>query len=126
MDIYILRNDKQIGPFSDDATQTLLRQGTISAEDLAWRPGIANWRPLGEVLNTPSIPATGPGDAPPDVPSGPNSEPATARQIAFLSYFGSGPSAGLSKEGAEERDLIFACIFLQGRLEGMGRLSYVR
>ena len=101
MDIYILRNHRQIGPFSDDATQTLLRQGTVSAEDLAWRPGIPKWLPLGEVLNTLSS-GTGESPSPPAVPAGANPEPATAQQTAFLSYFGIVLPEGITKEASEE------------------------
>jgi len=111
MDIYILRDGEQIGPFSKDAAQILVRQGTISTNDLAWRRGTLEWRPLGEVLN--SVPsasepptAAEPAAKPPaepaaEAPVEASTEPATASQIAFLSYFGIAIPAGLSKDAAE-------------------------
>ena len=39
MDIYILRDGKEIGPFSEETTKTLLGQGSINDGDYAWHPG---------------------------------------------------------------------------------------
>jgi len=102
MDIYILHAGQQIGPFSEDATQILLQQGTVSDTDLAWRPGGADWLPLKEVLAAQRPADSGESAAPPATPAAPTIEPATAAQIAFLSYFAVFTPKDLSKEDAEE------------------------
>ena len=37
MNIYILREGNQEGPFSEEATQNMLKQGSVLIGDLAWR-----------------------------------------------------------------------------------------
>jgi len=119
MEIYILRDEGQIGPFSKDAAQILIEQGTVSADDLAWCRGTFAWLPLGEVLNAtepaaesptePAEQAAEPTDipepeaAPPPAAASPpaSTEPASATQIAFLSYFGVAIPVGLLKDDAE-------------------------
>ena len=64
MEIYILRDGKQTGPFSEEATQSLLKQGAIMINDLAWQPGLPQWLPLHAVL----YPAAQPGSTPPAPP----------------------------------------------------------
>jgi hypothetical protein len=102
MDIYILRHQKQLGPFSDDAAHTLLRQGTISMDHLAWRPGLAEWQPLSVVLNVASGPSPDGHDQPPPVPSPSAAEPATPQQLALLTYLGIPFLGGLSRHAAED------------------------
>jgi len=87
MDIYILRDGKEIGPFSEETTQSLLKQGSVLINDLAWQPGMPQWIPLHSVLYPP------PGASSAKPPPPPNAalesaaaEPATERQKAFLSY----------------------------------------
>jgi hypothetical protein len=50
MDIHILRDGKQTGPFSEETVQVLLKQGSILINDLAWQPGMPEWLPLHAVL----------------------------------------------------------------------------
>ena len=50
MDIYILRDGEEIGPFGKETTQTLLTQGSVAENDLAWRPGMPDWVPLNEIF----------------------------------------------------------------------------
>jgi hypothetical protein len=57
MDIYILRDGKEIGPLSEVTVQTLLKQGSILLNDPAWRPGMAQWSPLHSVLYPAASPA---------------------------------------------------------------------
>ena len=105
MDIYILRDGKEIGPFSEETTQTLLKQGSVLISDLAWRPGVPQWIPLHSVLYP--APAAPISQRPPPPPvatiseAQPKStEPATARQKAFLSYIGIPCGEELTKEEA--------------------------
>ena len=61
MDIYLLRDGKECGPFTEKATQTFLEQGAIVMDDLAWTPGLPSWSPLTQVLY-PAAPATDAAD----------------------------------------------------------------
>ena len=70
MDIYILRDGKEIGPFSEETTQTLLKQGSVVIGDLAWRPGMEKWVPLHDVLY-PAPPPPPQAQTPPPHPEGP-------------------------------------------------------
>jgi hypothetical protein len=103
MEIYILRDGERIGPFSKDAARILIEQDTVSAEDMAWHKGSKNWRPLEEILKDvakdrdPSEESSEPPELPP-----PCTEPASAAQIAFLSYFSVAIPSGLMKDAAEK------------------------
>ncbi len=113
MDIYILRDGKEIGPFTEETTQTLLRQGSIGEVDFAWHPGLPKWIPLADVLK-PAAPALETPPPPPpsaaaDTPA-PISAPvldlpkagesATEKQRALLGYLGIPFTAELSKDQA--------------------------
>ncbi|MBU6401120.1 MAG: DUF4339 domain-containing protein [Verrucomicrobia bacterium] len=50
MEFYIYRDGQQLGPYSIEALQDLLRLGSISSNDLAWREGLTDWRPLRVLL----------------------------------------------------------------------------
>ncbi|HEX5177685.1 MAG TPA: GYF domain-containing protein [Chthoniobacteraceae bacterium] len=128
MDIYILRDGKEIGPFSEEATQTMLKQGSILINDLAWQPGMPQWIPLHNVLYPP-MPIAPNSTRPPPPPgalsrgadeqsvyvaadaASPQSavvneappalaEPATAKQKAFLSFMGIPFPAEITRERA--------------------------
>jgi len=95
MNIYIMRDGQKIGPFGEEAVRVLIEQGDVDEEDLACRKGSSDWEPLSKVLNSPAPAAAEP---PPSI----STEPATAAQIAFLSYFGISIPAGLLKDVAEK------------------------
>ena len=48
MQIYILPNGEQQGPFSPDQVKGYLAIGQYQYSDLAWREGMAEWQPLGQ------------------------------------------------------------------------------
>ena len=112
MDIYILRDGKEIGPFSEETTKTLLGQGSVSEADFAWHPGLPKWIPLATVLKpVPPIHDT----PPPPPPSEPRAElptfasasltpmgveAATEKQKALLSYLGIPFTAAITKDQA--------------------------
>ena len=116
MDIYLLRDGKEFGPFSEETTQSFLKQGTIVMDDLAWTPGLPAWSPLVQILypaRTPSEQTFDLQSEPPitfqheqpvetavlrDEP--PAGDPPTVKQRAFLSYMGLALPATATKEEA--------------------------
>jgi uncharacterized RDD family membrane protein YckC len=50
MNILIHRNGEQYGPYGLEEVRGHLRDGAISADDLAWSDGMPDWRPLREIL----------------------------------------------------------------------------
>ena len=125
-DIYLLRDGKEIGPFSEETTHSFLKQGAILIDDLAWTPGLAAWSPLVQVLYPAATPATNPEPVeleavepePIELESlesailepviaepviaefPPAGEPATPKQKAFLTYLGVPFSNDTTKEHA--------------------------
>lgn len=113
MDIYILRDGKEIGPFSEETTKTLLQQGSIHGNDFAWHPGLPKWLPLATVLMpAPPIHDTPPPPPPPTEPrvelptfastslAPTGVEPATEKQKALLTYLGIPFTAVITKDQA--------------------------
>jgi hypothetical protein len=113
MDIFILSDGKEIGPFGEETARTLLKQGSVDATDLAWRTGMVDWAPLGEMLpvgnesalSDPSGETPAGSATPPSADGAPAAvkaeiEPATAKQKAFLGYLSIGIPEDLSKEQA--------------------------
>ena len=50
MAILVYRNGQQEGPYELDEIDRGLREGKLSATDLAWQEGLADWLPLGELV----------------------------------------------------------------------------
>ena len=112
MDIYILRDGKETGPFSEATTHTLLQQGSIAETDFAWHAGLPKWIALADVLHPPAPALETPPPPPPaadeipavvpapvaDLPKA--GESATEKQKALLGYLGIPFSAELSKDHA--------------------------
>jgi len=58
MQIYIHRNNQQLGPYTEDEIKAQLASGAISQQDNVWWEGQTNWMPLGQSpLATTLIPA---------------------------------------------------------------------
>ncbi len=108
MDIFIIREGRQAGPFSEDAVKAFLTEGTARPSDMGWIKGMAEWRPLSEVLKTASQQANGAAGAaiagaetPPSATTNSAQEsPATAKQKAFLRYLGAEFGENLTKQRA--------------------------
>lgn len=127
MEIHILHDGKQIGPFTEETVQSLLKQGNVLINDLAWSPGLTGWNPLYAVLYPAAQPPASPTSAvPPPMPPPPpivetdeepveeavlpvepepataavSVEPATPRQKAFLTYMSVPFSTELTKDRA--------------------------
>jgi hypothetical protein len=103
MEIYILRDGQETGPFSEESMHQMLQDGAVAMNDLAWQPGMQGWTPVQSVLfptedrteaNTAwSTPTTAPISAPP-------AEAATPKQRAFLAYMGLPCPEEMGKEQA--------------------------
>ena len=53
MNIYIHKNDQQLGPFDDAQISEALTSGEFSLEDLAWKEGLIEWVRLEDLLQKP-------------------------------------------------------------------------
>ncbi len=49
MNWYYVEAGKQAGPVTDEQLQQLIRNGTVRADTLVWREGMANWQPYAQV-----------------------------------------------------------------------------
>ncbi len=93
MEIFIIREGRQAGPFSAEAVKAFLVEGTARTADLGWRKGMADWRPLEEVLRVQAV-HEGPSKTPPAAGapaatgSGEKHVPATGKQKALLKFLG--------------------------------------
>ena len=56
MQIYIAKNGKQTGPFTEDQTRDMVASGSVSPDDLGWSEGAADWRPLRLLLDLSQLP----------------------------------------------------------------------
>jgi hypothetical protein len=74
MQIYLHKNDQQLGPFTEAEIKAQLASGAISLQDHVWWEGQANWIPLGESplvaagTAAPGIPAMSPATSPTEIP----------------------------------------------------------
>ena len=50
---YIHKNDQQLGPFDDSVILMSLSNGAFEYEDLCWRDGWEDWKPLGSIYPRP-------------------------------------------------------------------------
>lgn len=50
LEITVLKNGQNIGPFTQDELKNLIRKGTFDANDLAWHEGLENWQPIVEIV----------------------------------------------------------------------------
>ncbi len=64
MQIYIYRQDQQLGPYSADEIREKLDSSVISPLDYVWWPGQADWVPLGKSTIRPMRPPRVPGTMP--------------------------------------------------------------
>jgi uncharacterized RDD family membrane protein YckC len=73
VNLYIARDGKQYGPYSEEQVQSMLAAGQVMPQDLAWREGLESWVPLSQLLPaaaSPMAPATpAPGQNPYASPS---------------------------------------------------------
>lgn len=48
MNYFIVKAGQQLGPFSEDQVRAMLHQGAIALQDLFWREGEPEWKPLAQ------------------------------------------------------------------------------
>jgi hypothetical protein len=68
MDIFIFKNGRKHGPFSDGDVHAFLKSGRLSPADLAWWPGCARWTPLSQLPKSGSSSAGVSPAIPPPLP----------------------------------------------------------
>jgi hypothetical protein len=69
MQIYLLIADDRQGPFTPEQITEKIQAGECTAETLAWKDGMEEWKPLADVCPQPA--------APPPLPETPVTKPAT-------------------------------------------------
>ena len=123
MEIYLLREQKEVGPYGAEDVRSWLDHGQVSASELAWAPGLESWVPLQTILEPqlaaesgiPSTPEPTAAEPEPVAAPEPVAEPvaakpilkplsrASAQQKAFLSYMGVSFAPTMSADEAERR-----------------------
>ncbi len=64
MKIHLNRGGQSLGQFTPDEVRAGFTEGKFTGSDLAWKDGMATWRPLAEVIDE-LAPVAAPGEAPP-------------------------------------------------------------
>ncbi len=111
MDIFIIREGRQTGPFSEDAVKAFLTEGSARPSDLGWRKGMGDWQALSEVLKPRTDRAGDSATPPPPAEAASNGAngangsaephiPATAKQKVFLKFLGAEFGENLTKQRA--------------------------
>jgi uncharacterized protein DUF4339/uncharacterized protein DUF4190 len=75
MATYIRKDHQRLGPFDDSEVLAGLRDHKYSPDDLAWREGMADWKPLRDLY--PDEPFPPPIPQPPTLPAPPPLPPPT-------------------------------------------------
>lgn len=65
MQWYYSKNGTQLGPVSEGELLAKLASGEVSAADLVWKEGMADWRPAGNVAELASVAVVNSPYAPP-------------------------------------------------------------
>ena len=50
MNIHLIQNGQQVGPFSKEQAEGMIKSGMINYETMAWADGHADWKPLREIV----------------------------------------------------------------------------
>ena len=73
MATYIRKNHQRAGPFDDNEVLAGLREHKYFADDLGWREGMADWKPLRDLYpDEPLPPPIPPPPSPPPLPIPPS------------------------------------------------------
>lgn len=81
MQIYLLIADDRQGPFTPEQITEKIKAGECTAETLAWKDGMEEWKPLADVCPQPA--------APPPLPETPAAKPAALAggKNGFVAFF---------------------------------------
>jgi len=87
MNIYIVKNGQQTGPFAIEQIRDAIASGSVSPSDLAWHDGLPNWIPLSSIPEMqlavpPPVPAPRPVPAAAPVPQNILQDPQPAQPSA--------------------------------------------
>lgn len=116
MELFIIRNGQQAGPFSESLVQNMLKEGSLRPEDMAWHKGLSAWIPLEQLLQGVRQHAE-----PPPVESAIRGRPASSRQKALLQFLGAAlPDAVTRDEAAAAISDAFENPKLTNRLSKWG------
>ncbi len=106
MEIFVIREGQQTGPFDEGNIQKLLKSGGLRDEDMGWHQGLPGWLPLGEVLKPgserPTTPPPAPGLSGIRAAGGNAPQPATNKQKALLKFIGASFEQDITKQEAAE------------------------
>lgn len=69
---------EQRGPYSLEQVRTMLAEGRLPPDTLVWKPGMANWAPVGSVAELAAPAGRGPAPSPAPVPAGASAPGAAA------------------------------------------------
>jgi membrane protein YdbS with pleckstrin-like domain len=53
MGIFIHKNNEQLGPYEETEIKNFILEGRVSGEDLGWKEGMSDWKPLKELVIAP-------------------------------------------------------------------------
>jgi hypothetical protein len=81
MSIYLLQNQQQTGPYTEDQVRHLLQTAMVTGATLGWKEGMPGWSPISAILPA-SAPASAP--APPPPPMRPKSPLGLASFVVSL------------------------------------------
>ena len=98
MELFIIRDGQQTGPFNQELVQSQLKSGELRPDDMGWHKGLSAWLPLGELFQR----AAGSAEPPPvsSANSGVRGRPASGRQKALLQYIGATIPSQVTREEA--------------------------
>jgi hypothetical protein len=126
VNIYILQNGEQAGPYTRDQLQQFLAAGQVQGTDLAWREGLAEWVPLASIVPVlAGKPSPAPVERPaPSAPTQPiraeEPEPKSTSSRTWLKIIGALAVAAVLFLGAT-----IAVIFWQGSKLDASSKAYI-
>ncbi len=53
MAIFVHKNNEQLGPYQETEIKIFIQEGRITHDDLGWREGMSEWKPLKELIVQP-------------------------------------------------------------------------
>ena len=66
---HVIKNDEQLGPFSEDHLKEQLSNGELSFNDICWAEGMEEWQPIHATIELPEMAAPPPAPVTPPPPT---------------------------------------------------------